>query len=102
MLAIGPVIDGDFFPESLEELRKKTPATKQFINGTTEFEGLLFSVGSLETHHHPLVQSMATFLMRTLLTPTSFVGRHLFKKILSKRKLTSKLIGLILTKFRSK
>lgn len=41
MIALGPIIDGDFFPESLDALRLKAPA-KQFINGTTEFEGLLF------------------------------------------------------------
>ncbi|KAI6174879.1 Carboxylic ester hydrolase [Aphelenchoides bicaudatus] len=84
MIALGPVIDGDFFPKPLEELRKEAP-NKPFLNGTTQFEGLLFSVGSLESNHHPIVQSMAAFFMRTLLTPSSFIGRHLFKKILQKK-----------------
>jgi len=40
-LPYGPCYDGDFFPKSLEELRKEAPK-KSVINGITEFEGLLF------------------------------------------------------------
>uniref|UniRef100_A0A914ZFK6 Carboxylesterase type B domain-containing protein n=1 Tax=Parascaris univalens TaxID=6257 RepID=A0A914ZFK6_PARUN len=37
-----PVIDGDFLPEPIAELRKKTPK-KVCMIGTTEYEGLLFA-----------------------------------------------------------
>lgn len=89
VLISGPVIDNDFFPKPLDELRKKV-SPKRFINGVTEFEGLLFSVGSLESNHHPLIQSAATFFMRTVLSPSSFFGRHLFKRILAKKNRQSK------------
>lgn len=36
-----PVVDGDFFPASIPELRKQAPK-KSFMIGTTEYEGLLF------------------------------------------------------------
>ena len=36
-----PVVDGDFLPEPISELRKKAPK-KLCMVGTTEFEGLLF------------------------------------------------------------
>lgn len=41
-LHFAPVVDGDFLPESISILRKKTPR-KLCITGTCEFEGLLFS-----------------------------------------------------------
>ncbi|CAI5446135.1 unnamed protein product [Caenorhabditis angaria] len=41
LLYFVPIIDGDFFPEPLSELRKKAPK-KAYLTGTTEFEGLFF------------------------------------------------------------
>lgn len=40
-IAFVPVIDGDFFPEPVDELRKKAPK-KLCIAGSCEFEGLFF------------------------------------------------------------
>ncbi|VDM37664.1 unnamed protein product [Toxocara canis] len=40
-----PIIDGDFLPEPVAELRKKTPK-KICIIGTTEYEGLLFAAAA--------------------------------------------------------
>ncbi|KAI6204234.1 hypothetical protein M3Y94_00649200 [Aphelenchoides besseyi] len=42
-LPLVPQIDGDFFPKSLDKLRKEAPP-KRIINGVTEHEGLLFCV----------------------------------------------------------
>ena len=40
-LAFGPVIDGDFIPEPILELRKKTPP-KFCLTGATDYEVLLY------------------------------------------------------------
>lgn len=48
MIPIGPVIDGDFLPKSLKELRKEAPK-KNVISGVTEFECLGF--GMLLKHY---------------------------------------------------
>ncbi|UMM36123.1 hypothetical protein L5515_008427 [Caenorhabditis briggsae] len=42
-MSCGPNADGDFFTESLDELRKTAPK-KNFIFGRTEFEGLIMAV----------------------------------------------------------
>ncbi|KAI6203650.1 Carboxylic ester hydrolase [Aphelenchoides besseyi] len=89
--------DGDFFPKPLDELRKEAPR-KNIIAGVTEHEvkefvaqlTLSLAVGSLESNHHPWIQSMAVFFMKSLLNPSSFVGRHLFKRIMSKKSLNTK------------
>lgn len=41
-IPLGPCYDNEFFPKSLDELRKESPK-KNVINGVTEYEGLLFS-----------------------------------------------------------
>ncbi|KHN85815.1 Esterase CM06B1 [Toxocara canis] len=41
-LDIVPVVDGDFIPESVDELRRKAP-TKLWLIGVTEYEALLFA-----------------------------------------------------------
>jgi hypothetical protein len=40
-IPVGPCYDGDFFPKSLEELRKES-SKKRVINGVTEYEALMF------------------------------------------------------------
>ncbi|KAI6220854.1 Carboxylic ester hydrolase [Aphelenchoides fujianensis] len=40
---VSPVIDGDFFPRPLEQLRREAPK-KPVLTGVTRFEGLIFSV----------------------------------------------------------
>ncbi|GMR43063.1 hypothetical protein PMAYCL1PPCAC_13258 [Pristionchus mayeri] len=46
-----PLIDGDFFPESFDELRKKaTP--KPMMTGVTKEEGLIFMAGKKATEEH--------------------------------------------------
>lgn len=39
----GPLIDGDFLPKPIKELRKEAPKKKCLI-GTAEVEGLLFGI----------------------------------------------------------
>jgi hypothetical protein len=38
---LAPVIDGDFFPRPLNELRKEAPK-KNVLAGITAYEGLMF------------------------------------------------------------
>jgi hypothetical protein len=42
-LDVGPRIDGDFFPKSLDELYKEAPNKRRLI-GTAHDEGLIFSL----------------------------------------------------------
>lgn len=41
-LDLTPVIDNDFFPETIEILRQKIP-TKKILTGVTKYESLIFS-----------------------------------------------------------
>ncbi|KAI6179542.1 Carboxylic ester hydrolase [Aphelenchoides besseyi] len=79
--------DADFFPKPLDELRKRSSKKKTL---SLELQSMNLAVGSLESNHHPWIQSVAVFFMKSLLNPSSFVGRHLFKRIMSKKSLKTK------------
>ncbi|KHN85501.1 Esterase CM06B1 [Toxocara canis] len=52
-----PIIDGDFLPEAISELRKKSPR-KVYIAGVTEYEGLLFAAFGKKQYDRQSIERM--------------------------------------------
>uniref|UniRef100_A0A915BSG5 Carboxylic ester hydrolase n=1 Tax=Parascaris univalens TaxID=6257 RepID=A0A915BSG5_PARUN len=52
-----PIIDGDFLPEAISELRRKSPR-KLCIAGVTEYEALLFAAFGKKQYDHHSIERM--------------------------------------------
>lgn len=70
-----PIIDGDFLPEPIAELRKKTPK-KVCMTGTTEYEGLLMGAMAKERFSMKVLKNM----IPNRITPEQFPNYEELRK----------------------